>query len=153
MSGSAGTLHHLYFYQISHRLVKNNLCDYTSQRTFSINSLTANSIFPLAIYEGTYIQNRHPLQLHSARVNNSFYFEPKKMKKIWPNHKHIPCLPAYQLHPNHIRFLMASDCLSITIYGILPNFSAWSHIDGATVKMGLLKKSVFNTVMVYFALY
>jgi len=75
------------------------------------------------------------------------------MKKNLPNHKHIPYPPTYQIHSNHIRFLMVSDCLSITIYGILPNFSAWSHIDGPTVKMGLLKKSVFNTVMVYFALY
>ncbi len=70
------------------------------------------------------------------------------MKNILPINKHIPCLPAFQIHSNYIYFLKLSDDLTITIYGILPNFSAWSHIDDHTVKMGLLKKSVFNTVMV-----
>jgi hypothetical protein len=112
-----------------------------------------NSIFLPVISEGTYIQNRHPLQLHSVRVNTSFYFEPKKNEKKSPITSENLGLPTSQIRPNHIRFIMLSDCLAITIYGILPNFSAWSHIDDSAVKMGLLKKSVFNTVTVYFALY
>jgi hypothetical protein len=59
--------------------------------------------------------------------------------------------PALQSSAKPLRISCALQFLSITIYGILPNFPRQTFVAVSAVKIGFLQKPVFSIDKPYFA--